>query len=321
VVLQWPGADESWLAGPDLTAPGFELLHGSLQPLVRVEGGDGSLGVFRPKHDMRLMPGESFDRGDGVLVVSKGNAFPFAAIDIPQGITVAVDARFAPVRLLAMGRARIAGRLVIEGQPANAPPPMGWRGDLETICASTAVAIIAIGGIWIGGQDATGGTAVVASPAATGAPLALVSAGPVEVHAPIPRTILARERALGGTSSWVERCISVQVPLTHGLPSGVEARAQGFTAFRPLPAMVQAMTFHRVGADAGLRVDWQAANADPSRPDQPDQDPARIAAFQEAAEGSALPAGPGAFVRLRLEAVVRGGEALPRIQSVLILDR
>lgn len=33
VVLQWPTPDESWLSGPDLATPGFELLHGALQPL------------------------------------------------------------------------------------------------------------------------------------------------------------------------------------------------------------------------------------------------------------------------------------------------
>lgn len=321
VVLQWPGPDENWLSGPDLATPGFEVMHGALQPLVRVEGGDGSLGVFRPTKDTRLVPGVMLDRGDGTLVVSKGNVFSFAAIDIPRGITVAVDARFAPVQLLALGRAKIAGRLVIEGQSTNAPPPLGWRGDLATICASTAVAIVAIGGIEIGGEDGEAGAAVVASPAATGAPLALVSAGPVDVHAPIPRTILARERTIGSSASWVERCISVQVPLTHGLPTGVEVKAQGWTPFRTLPTMVQALTFHRNGSSAGVRVEWQAANPDPARQDQPDADPARMAAFREAAEGSTLATTPGSFVRLRFEARVRGGEPLPRIQSVSVLDR
>ena len=321
VVLQWPTPDESWLSGPDLATPGFELLHGSLQPLVRVEGGDGSLGVFRPTKDTRLVPGVMVDRGDGTLVASKGNVFPFAAIDIPKGVTVAVDARFAPVQLLALGRAKVAGRIVIEGQSTNAPPPLGWRGDLATICASTAVAIVAVGGIEIGGDEGEVGAAVVASPAATGAPLALISAGPVDVHAPIPRTILARERTIGSSASWVERCISVQVPLTQGLPAGVEAKAQGWTSFRLLPTMVQALTFHRSGSDAGVRVEWQAANPDPARTDQPDADPARIAAFREATEGSTLALPSGSFVRLRFEARVKGGEPLPRIQSVSVLDR
>jgi hypothetical protein len=84
--------------------------------------------------------------------------------------------------------------------------------------------------------------------------------------------------------------------------------------------MVQALTFHRNGGDPGVRVEWQAANPDPARADQPDADPARIAAFREAAEGSTLAIAPGSFVRLRFESRARGGEPLPRIQSVSVLD-
>src|SRR5262249_30231748 len=139
VVLEWPQRDDNLLPAADVATPGFEYVHGVFRPLVRVEAGDGSLGVFRPTRHPTLEPGQPFARGDGTRVASRGSVFPFLAIDVPAGVTVTIDARRAPVQLLALARVQVMGRIAIEGETGQPPPPPGWIGDATTIQTSAAV--------------------------------------------------------------------------------------------------------------------------------------------------------------------------------------
>ncbi|MCK5943528.1 MAG: hypothetical protein KAI24_16215, partial [Planctomycetes bacterium] len=109
-ICEWPAGGEADLIADELRA-GFEVSGATIRPRVRVEAGNGSLGVFRPARDLTLRPGQPFDPGDGRSCVSTGADFAFAAIDIPEGVTVTVDAQGGPVRLRATGGVRIAGGL------------------------------------------------------------------------------------------------------------------------------------------------------------------------------------------------------------------
>jgi hypothetical protein len=314
---QWPHGDDNLLPAADVATPGFEFVNGVFRPLVRVEAGDGSLGVFRPTRDTTLEPGQPFDRGDGTRVASRGTVFPFLAIDVPAGVTVTIDARRAPVQLLALARAQVQGRIVIEGETGQPPPP-GGIGDAATIQTSAAVSILAAGGIEIGPAPAA---IVAASAQSVSVPLALVSAGPITVRGPIPFAILAAERSLRRGDSHVERCASVQVKLTPGLADGVEVEAQGLTAFQPLPPTIAAPLLRITDGDASVHVDWQSAPPQIDHPERPDPDPVRMTAFREAVDAQPLPVAPGSFLRLRLGARVRGGSPLPQVRELQLLDR
>ncbi|MSR39307.1 MAG: hypothetical protein EXS02_10790 [Planctomycetes bacterium] len=322
VLMQWPLGDEVVLHTPDLGVPGFQLVRGAFQPLLRKEAGNGELGEFRPKEDLRLAVGEPFDRGDGVQVTSRGKAFAFRAFEIPAGVTVTVDATYSSVQILAMGRARIAGRLIIRGQAPAPVPLLGWRGDLSTIQSSAPVTLIAAGGIEIGAVDGDSRIPCVLAPdTGTGIALALVTAGPIAIHAPIPRAILARERNLGRSDLWIESCVSVQVQLTQGLPAGADCTAVGLSAFRPVPFHSYSPVFQSALVDSTSQIDWQSAPAELGRLDQPDSNPARRSAFREVVTAVPLPALAGMFLRLRLQTKVRGGDALPRVPLITLLDR
>jgi hypothetical protein len=53
----------------------------------------------------------------------------------------------------------------------------------------------------------------------------------------------------------------------------------------------------------------------------PDMDPMRASAPRDAADGQRIDGTPGSFLRLRLQADLRGGEPLPELLSVRVLDR
>jgi hypothetical protein len=235
---------------------------------------------------------------------------------VPAGVTVTIDARRAPVQLLALARAQVQGRIAIEGETGQPPPPPGWIGDAATIQSSAAVSILAAGGIEIGPAPA----AIVAG-GAQSVPLALVSAGPITVRGPIPFAILAAERSLGSGDSHVERCASVQVKLTPGLADGVEVEAQGLTSFRLLPPTIVTPLLRITDGDASVHVDWQSAPPQIDHPERPDPDPVRMTAFREAVDAQPLPVAPGSFLRLRLGARVRGGSPLPQVRELKLLDR
>jgi hypothetical protein len=314
-VAEWPAEPGARYLDADLATPGFEVVAGGgVQPLVRVEAGDGSLGVFRPRRDTVLVPGEAFDRGDGTPVASHGTVFAFQSIEIPAGVTVRVQSS-RTVQLLAQGRVRIDGRLEIA---ADAPPSTlraGQLVDISTLRECAAATVLGASGIEIGG-------AVAAHAASGGSPLALVTAGTLAISGSVPPgSVLATERGGPIAPQSTDRWIAVRVHLQPGLPQGHELLASGFTPFRALPSDRGASVLRFQASDPGVRVAWQVVPGDPRRRGEPDLDPARAAPPREVLDGQRIEAPPGTFLRLRVQARVRGGAPLPRLQSVRALDR
>ncbi len=317
-VAEWPSDDDRFIFMDDFEVPGFEVFGAdevALRPLVRVEAGDGSLGVFRPLRDTVLRPGEAVDRGDGVLVQSQDRRFPFRAIDIPDGVTVTIDARVAPVQLLAQGRVRIAGSVVVEGESGQPLVGSAVRLHPSTLVASGVLSVLAAGGIEIRGDVS------VDNPRAT---LSLMTAGRLQIDGRIPmRSILATEQpdALAGAGLVGREVRAVRIRLTPGLPRGCEMTAQAQTSYRQL-------SYHRTGGllqtdqwDAGIDLFWQSAPADPVQPDRPDRAASRSSAPRRVVLGERVDAAPGEFVRLRLDGRVRGGQPLPAVRRIQVLDR
>jgi len=315
-VAQWPDEAARRYLDVALEVPGFEVTENlSIQPLVRVEAGDGSLGVFHPQVDTTIVAGEAFDRGDGMRVASADEVIAFRAIDIPPGVTVRVDARAGRLQLLALGRVRIAGRLEILG---DAPPPQlqaGQLADFTAIRAASVLTIVAGSGIAVLGT--------VDGKAPSGGPLlALVTAGALEIGGSLPiGTVLAAERGGLVAPNGADRCLVARVQLTPGLPPGAEAVATGFTPFSALPPDRAAGSLRLRPADSEIRVAWQVTQPDPVLHSRPDRDPSRAAPPREATDGQRVDAPPGAFLRLRLQARVVGGAPLPRLLQVDVLDR
>lgn len=314
-VARWPAlaADERIWSDADLATPGFEITEaGTLRPLVRTEAGDGSLGVFRPRRATILAADRPFDRGDGTLVRGTGGLFAFRAIDVPAGVTVRIEARGRPVRLLAQGRIRIAGVLEIDGTAQV--PDLRPLADVSTVMDSAAVSLLGAGGIRIeGAVRAIGGEG--------GASLALITAGALELDGPIPLdSILATERR-GSDLGAVARCTPVRVRLTPGLPDGAERTATGYTSFVALPPSGAGGIVRIDPPDTDVRVAWQAVAADPVDRERPDADPGRRTPPRDVEDGQRIDAPIGSFVRMRCTARVRGGEPLPRLESIRLLDR
>ena len=70
-----------------------------------------------------------------------------------------------------------------------------------------------------------------------------------------------------------------------------------------------------------VRVSWQVLPPDPLLPTRPDLDPARATSARDVVDDLAIDVAPGAFLRLRLAADVRGGLELPQLAAVRALDR
>lgn len=314
-VAEWPDGDgpQVWLDN-DLATPGFEVTaRRTIQPLVRVEAGAGGLGVLRPTRDLVIRAGEPFDPGDGTLRLAPARDFEFRAIDIPEGVTVQVFGADGPVRFLAMGRARISGRLEFQAPflPGAAPPPLA---DFGALAEGAEFLLLAASGIEVKGSVA--GVAGVAHGA-----LALVTAGELAVSGSAPAgTLLATERP-GRIPSPPAGCVPVRVRLRPGLAPGAESAASGWSPFLALPNDRAAALLRIRLAAAGIRTLWQVAPHDPLQRGVPDRDPARAAPAREAVDGQRIEAAAGAFLRLRLQAELRAGEPLPELISVRALDR
>ncbi|MGE3172965.1 MAG: Ig-like domain-containing protein [Planctomycetota bacterium] len=318
-VAEWPDLDEAgraFDAGAEL--PGFEVTEaGDIRPLVRLEAGDGHLGAFRPMRDTVLVPGQPFDRGDGAQVAAPDGVFAFTAIDVPAGVTVRIDASAGPVLLQAMGRIRVTGRIEVLGAAPNWAPRPGQVVDVSVLRAGVAVVLLAAGGI-----DLRGAVTAPALAGGNGAPLALVTAGELTLSGVVPPgTVLATERGNSLAAPAADRCVAVRVRLEPGVPPGTEVLCSAYTPFRALPADRGAASARIERTDPALRVAWQTLPPDPRRRDLPDLDPARAAPARELVDGQRIDAAPGAFVRLRCEARVHGGVALPRLLRVRLLDR
>jgi hypothetical protein len=318
-LAEWPSGERAYQAGDPLL-PAFEVRAGVIRPRVRVEAGDGSLGVFRPQKDTRLCPGEPFDRGDGQLVRSRGAEFPFLAVDVPEGVTVTIDAATGPVRVLSCGSVHVAGDILLVGEPV----PVRVR-RFETpaadYLAEATIAVLAAGDLHVDGAVRTQRP----TPADT-SPLTLLCAGRMHLHGELPfHTLLAIESQLDGRSAILgargQAVVGPPAIFTDGIAPGTDFWVRGLTPWRQLPADRDGGTVRLVDADAGLGVSWQGAPADPVEPGEPDRRVGRHSQPQPVLDRDKIATGPGGFVRFELAARVLHGTPLPSVREVRLVDR
>lgn len=318
-LAEWPSGERAYV-GDDPLLPGFEVRAGVIRPRVRVEAGDGSLGVFRPEQDTRLCPGEAFDRGDGRIVRSHGADFPFTAIDVPAGVTVTIDATAGPVRLLACGSVRIGGTL----QLIDRPVPLRVR-RFETpatdFLTEASIAVLAAGDVHV-----TGAIRTVQKTPSDGSPLTLLCAGRMYLHGELPfHTLLAIEApADGGVAIVGARGQAIVAPpavFTPGVAPGADIWVRGYTPWRQLPPDRDGGTVRLVEAAPGIAAAWQGAPADPLVPGEPDRRVGRHSQPQPVLDRDPIVTGPGGFVRFELVARVLHGTPLPTVREVLLIDR
>ena len=300
--------------------PGFEVREGVVRPHVRVEAGDGTLGAFRPTRDTVLRPDEPFDRGDGVMVVSRGSTFSFQTIDVPAGVKVTLDSRLAPVQLLALGSVSIAGEVELMGGQV----PLDERQLVPVPAASLfnlgSTLLLAAGDVHLSGRMHTD-TAVAADSTA----LIVASAGHVHLGGELPfRSVLAVESPQareGGPIVHGPRGQSLlrSVEFTHGLAPGAACVARGFSSWQQMPAGRGFGVARLQDADADLRILWQVAPPDPIRADAPDLTPGRVGRLQQLQDGEQMVIGERVFVRFALEASLRHGEPLPSMGGLRVV--
>ncbi|MEO6595889.1 MAG: Ig-like domain-containing protein [Planctomycetota bacterium] len=322
-LMDWP-SDETCLPAEDPILPCFEVMSGRIRPRVRTEAGDGCLGVFRPKRNTVLRPGEPFDRGDGQRVVSQAGVFPFLAVDSPPDVVVVVDATGGPVQLLACGDIRLAGVLELRGPSV---PLQLRRYETETaavrhLVEAAPVVLLAAGDIHVRGVVRT-----EAPHAAEGTVLTLASASRIHLDGQLPHdTILAFESAAMGA---VEPAIlgprgqthAVPATFTYGLARGAAFTISGLTTWRQLPATHDGGVVRLLDADPALRVGWQSAPADPVRKNEPDLGLGRVGRMQRIADQGSIAPGSGAYVRFTLEAIVDSQQPPPELGGLRLLDR
>jgi hypothetical protein len=321
-LVEWPAAgDDGGIVGDDPLLPGFEAVSGTIRPRLRVEAGDGSLGVFRPRRDTVLRPGEPFDRGDGTLVVSRGPVFPFLAIDVPAGVTVRVDGGTAPMRLLSCGGIRIDGVLELAAA-TTVLPPLAHGSAVNDLLDVAPVALLAAGDIWFGGR------VVVGAPLPSDhTALTLASAGRFHLLGTLPyNTVLAVEATttpLNAPAIVGSRGQSVLTfaTFTFGLAAGGAIAVQGGSPWRQLPFDRDGGVLHLTDVDANLRVGWQQAPADPVRKADPDLRPDRVGRVETANDLERISFVGGDWVRFMIEAEVAADRPLPMLRDLRISDR
>lgn len=317
-LFAWP-TDDGGLVGDDELQPGFEARAGLVRPRVRIEAGDGSLGVFRPQADITLRPGVPFDRGDGVLVQSVGADFPFLAIDIPAGVRVRVESS-VPVQLLACGGIRVAGTLELS-TPTELVPRLQRGAPASEVLAQAPAALVAAGDIWLSG------TVTTARPLPTDqTALTVASAARIELGGEMPyNTVLAVERGVARGSTPIVGPRGQSFPTTvefeYGLAPGARIRAQARSEWRELGRDRDRGVLRFVDVDPALRVEWQTAPADPVQPDRADLRSDRLARPRRATDGEWLALEPGSFGRFLVSADLVAGLPLPSFEELRLADR
>jgi hypothetical protein len=317
---EWPSPGDR-VAAADGLAPSFEVRGGALQPRVRRECGDGCLGVLRPARDLVLRPGEPFDRGDGVQVVSNGPRFAFRAIDVPAGVTVRIEPGVAGAVLQAVGGIRVAGRVVVQAAPRPAVPRRFHAQPVLELAEQVPVAFVAAGPVELAGE-----VAAEPAPALDAASLLVASGAQIDLRGmqgELPfRTVLAVDEAIAGEQPAVlgARGQSVVVPVvfSYGLPPGASCAVEAELPWRELPSDRAAALLHVSGADGRLAATWQVAPADPLRQGQPDLTIGRVGRWQSARAGDVLAFAPGDFARVALRAQVAAGEPALAVQVRLV---
>lgn len=318
-LMTWPRPDaDGGIGGDDGTAPSFECVAGSVRPRVRVEAGDGALGVFRPTRDTVLRPGEAFDRGDGTEVLPRGGVFAFTAIDVPPGVRVRVDSSREPVLLLACGGIRILGALELVGS-ARPVPAVQHGVAVRELLDQAGVALVAAGDVRLGGE-----LAVLSPPVAGLSPLTIACAGRIDADAALPvNTVLAIEQGLRpeAPSGVRGQTIVVSTAFTYGLPSGTRLAVAGSSPWLRVGLDRDGGLVRLFGVEGGMRVFWQTTPADPIDAERPDRRPDRVQRPQRARDNAWVPVEPGSFVRIWLEADVAADAPLPALREARLLAR
>lgn len=316
-LAEWPGPLDE-LDDPSGLSAGFEVDRGVMRPRVRLEAGDGSLGVFRPQRDTELAPGVPFDRGDGVVVQGLDARFPFQAIDIPAGVTVSVDGS-AGAQLLALGDIRIAGVLRLRGSGFAVPSSLGQPIQGRDLLALAPLALFAAGDVTIDGEVAVDGAVGEGqSPVLIGAADQLHLFGPipfqtmlvVEAEAPrdAPRVFGSRGQSIVRLANFRRGC------------AAAEQRVRGVTPWRQMPRDHDRAVLW-LDADDGISVTWQSTSPDPARPNQPNVAFGSAGRLQSIANQASLAVTGGHFVRLELSAQVVAGRPVPTAREMRLCDR
>lgn len=312
---EWPARDDALEAGDGL-APSFELHEGFLRPCLRQECGDGRLGVLRPQRDLVLRPGQPFDRGDGAIVISDGVRFPFLAIEVPAGVTLRVEAGAGGAILQAVGSVKVAGRLVIAGQPLPAPTQRFHAYPVLDLAGQAPVGVVAAGPIAITGRIAAEPPADEGTVTGLFASATCIDLRGVQGELPF-HTLLAVDAAAGERSRLLGvrgQSLVLPVAFTYGLPAGATVAVEAVLPWRALPLDRSAGALRVLGEDGRIQLAWQTAPADPLRRGQPDVSIGRVGRLQAAGPDDLVPFAPGDFLRLRLAAQVASGDPMLAVQ-------
>jgi hypothetical protein len=319
-LAEWPSGDRR-LYADDPVLPSFEVRSGVIRPRVRVEAGDGSLGVFRPARDTTLRPGVPFDRGDGQLSISNGEVFPFLAVEIPEGVTVEIDATSGPVRILSCGDVRIDGTLRIAGD-AFPVPLRRFETPVAELLADAHTALLAAGDVHVRGE-----ITATAHPGAGESPLTIAAAGRMHLRGALPfQTVLAVEAAAAGPGEpaivgTLGQTTVVAARFEYGLAPGAEFAVRGFTSWRQMPLDRDVGVIVVRDADPELRFAAQTAPAHPVRRDEPDDRFGRLGRPQTVRDRDSLAVEPGTFVRFEVSADLTAGGPLPSLRELRLEDR
>lgn len=316
-LAEWPGPGDE-LDDPTGLSAGFEIDSGVVRPRVRLEAGDGSLGVFRPRRDTHLAPGVPFDRGDGVSVQSVDARFPFHAIDIPAGVTVTVDGP-SGAHLLSLGDIRIAGVLRLRGSGFPVPSSSGLPIPARELLSLAPVAVFAAGDVVVEGA--------VEAEAAVGdglAPLWIGAADQLHLFGPLPfQTLLVVEadaqqdapRVFGSRGQSIVRLGAFR----YGCLAP-ELRVRAETPWRQMPRDHDRGVL-RLDVDEGIAVAWQATPPEPARPNLPNRAFGSAGRLQASVDQAVLAVPGGHFVRLELTAMLVAGRPVPSAREMRLCDR
>ncbi|MBK8096472.1 MAG: hypothetical protein IPK26_05150 [Planctomycetes bacterium] len=315
-VLEWPGALGERALDSESLLPGFEVVQGGVRARTRVEAGNGMLGILRPRHDLVLRPGEPFDRGDGTLVQSEGNRFPFLAIDIPAGITVRL---LAPngAALLACGSVRIDGELQIDTPPLVARGHALREVPVAALLTGAAVALVA------GGEVIVNGAVTAAGAIGEGqSVLTVASAGGARITGPLPDgAIVAVEAQRPLQWHAAQRKRTMTTRLTPGVPENCEIECVAHSAWLRFPSDVASGIVAIDQLDPRLEIGWQLAPPDPVRTGRADTRPERLTQIRDVAPGGAIDVPAGHHLRFRLRTRVQPGTSPPRLASIAVRAR
>lgn len=319
-LCEWPGDVDAFASGDGLS-PGFEVVGDTVAPRVRVEAGNGQLGAFEPLRDCTIRVGEPFDRGDGQLVVGEGSDFAFTSIDVPEGVTVTVDARSGPVRLLVCGGVSVRGTLRLLGPTAPVPTGSGEQPPVAELLSVLPIAICAAGDVQLSGDvvhDA------VANGDETG--VLFATAGDLWLEGALPfQALLAVDRRAGDPRARIHgprgQARPIATSFTTGVAPGSAFEAVGELPWCRLPAHRDSGELQLDGLAGGLVVEWQSAPPDAIRADRPDLGAGRVSRWRRARDGDVVVVGAGAFVRCRLRADVQVGAPTPALERVRLIEK